>query len=151
MYPSKNAEQYLVNFVAVDENDRPHFTNQFSDTILSRVDFLDSSYYQVTQNDSLHFEISFPKTSPSLYTVSLKADKFLWDIHLPATKNSFNGADKIIGLSKSIRLQGMDYSQLQFGGLHIENGDNMNYTDYYNFIFANDAAGKSRLHLYQWY
>ena len=151
MYPSKGAEQYLVDFVAVDAHDKPHFTNQFSDTLQSRIDFLDSSYYQVTQQDSLHFDISFPKTQPTLYTVSLKADNFLWDIHLPSTKNTFSGADKFIDLSQTIRLHGTDFSQLHFGGLHIENGDNMNYTAYYNFIYANDAAGKNRLHLWQWY
>jgi hypothetical protein len=151
MYPSKDAEQYLVDFIAIDGNGQAHITDQFGDTIQSQIDFLDSSYYQVTQKDSLHFDISFPKTQPTLYTVSLKADNFLWDIHLPSTKNTFSAADKIIDISKSTRLHGMDFSQLHFGGLHIENGDNMNYTDYYNFIYASDAAGNNRLHLWQWY
>lgn len=150
MYPSSGAEQYLVNFVAVDANDHPSFTTQFSDAIQSQVDFLDSSYCHVSIHDSLHFDLSFPKTAPSFYNVNLKADNFAWDIHLPSSKNTFNGTDKVIDLSKSIRLQGMDYSKLHFGGLLLGNGDNMTYTEYYNFIFASDAAGKNKLHQWQW-
>jgi hypothetical protein len=151
MYPSKGAQQYLVNFVAVDANDQPSFTTQFSDTIQTQVDFLDSSYYHITIHDSLHFDISFPKVLPSFYNVNLKGDNFAWDIHLPSTKNTFDGTGKMIDLSKSIRLKGMDYSKLHFGGLLLGNGDNMNYIDYYNFIFASDAAGKNRLHQWQWF
>ncbi|MGN6603355.1 MAG: hypothetical protein ACTHK8_12960 [Ginsengibacter sp.] len=52
---------------------------------------------------------------------------------------------------KSIPLKGMDYSKFHFGGLLLGNGDDMNYTDYYNFILASDTAGKNRLHQWQWF
>ena len=151
MYPPKDAAQYLVEFAAVDNNHAVHITNQFGDQLPTTLDFLDSSYYSVTQHGIQNFEISFPKTKPSVYSVSFTADKLFWNIHLPSEKNTFNGTDKIIDLSQSILLKAMDFSKIQPGELHIENGDNMTYVDYYNFIFASDAAGKNRLHRYQYF
>jgi hypothetical protein len=45
----------------------------------------------------------------------------------------------------------MDYSKLKFSGLIIGNGDNMNYTDYYNFIFATAAAEGNAMRQWQYF
>jgi hypothetical protein len=150
MYPSKGAEQYLVEFFGIDQNHKVHITRQLSDAIPATIDFLDSSYYSIVQN-GIDLNISFPKLLPSVYTVSLTTNNLLWNINLPAEKNTFHLNDKMIDLSKSMRLNGFNFSQVQFGGLHLEKGDNMNYTDYYNFIFASDAPGKNKFHLYQYF
>jgi hypothetical protein len=140
-----------VNFTALDASGRASYTTQFSDNLRSKVDFLDTTYYKINLHDNQHFDISFPKTPPSYYTIFLKADNFGWQINLPATKTTFNGTDKIIDLSKSIRLHGTDYSKLKFYELLLGNGDNMNYTDYYNFIFAPSAAGGNTMREWQWF
>src|SRR6185312_616798 len=151
IYPSSGAQQYLVDFTALDADGRASYTTQFSDNLQSKVDFLDTTYFKINLHDSQHFDISFPKTRPSYYTMFLKADNFGWQINLPATKTTFNGTDKIIDLSKSINLHGIDYSTLKFYELLVGNGDNMNYTDYYNFIFAPSAAGGNKMREWQWF
>jgi hypothetical protein len=115
------------------------------------VDFLDASYFNINKKDSLHFDISFPKTQPSYYTISLAGDNLTWQINLPATEKTFDGPDKIIQLSKTIGLHGMDDSKLKLFELLLGNGDNMNYTDYYNFILAPGAAGGNTMREWQWF
>lgn len=149
LYPSRSAQQYLVNFTALDANGRASYTTQFSDSLQPGVDFLDATYFNIKVQDSLHFDISFPKTQPSYYTVSIGGDNLIWKINLPATKKTFNGADKIIDLSKSIGLHGINYSKMKLTELLLGNGDNMNYTDYYNFIFATAAAGGNTMRQWQ--
>lgn len=151
IYPSNGAQQYLVNLIALDASGRLSYTTQFSDKIQPQVNFLDTTYYKISLRDSLHFDISFPKTPPSYYTISLQADNLVWKINLPPTKKTFDGADKIIDLSKSIRLQGKDFSKLKFNGFVLGNGDNMNYTDYYNFIFDTAAVGGNAMHEWRWF
>jgi hypothetical protein len=70
---------------------------------------------------------------------------------LPATKKTFDGADKITDLSKSIGLHGMDLSKLKLIELLLGNGDNLNYTDYYNFILAPGATGGNTMHEWQYF
>lgn len=150
MYPAKGAEQFLVNFQAVDGKGNSSYTTQFSDTLQKKLDFLDASYYHINMQDSFHFDLSFPKTQPSFYKIELVADNFEWNIQLPATKTTFNGTNQLIDLSKSILLHGMNNSKLHFGALLLANSDNMDYNNYYNFIFASDAPGKNKLHEWQY-
>lgn len=151
LYPASGAQQYLVNFTAVDAYGRASYTTQYSDSLQPRVDFLDASYFNINKKDSLHFDISFPKTQPSYYTISLAGDNLTWQINLPATEKTFDGPDKIIQLSKTIGLHGMDDSKLKLFELLLGNGDNMNYTDYYNFILAPGAAGGNTMREWQWF
>lgn len=150
IYPSKGAQQFLVDVYAVDGKGNSSYTTQFSDTLQSKLDFIDPSYYNINIKDSLHFTISFPKTLPSFYDIQLNADHINWKIYLPPGKNRFDAGENLVDLSKSITLQGMDTSKLHFGSLLLANGDNMNYTGFYNFIFASDTSLKNRFREWQY-
>jgi superfamily I DNA and/or RNA helicase len=100
--------------------------------------------------DSLHFNISFPKTLPSYYDIQLNADHINWKIYYPPAKNRYDAGENLVDLSKSITLQGMDNSKLRFGSLLLANGDNMNYTDFYNFIFTSNTSLKNRFREWQY-
>ncbi|HEU4607697.1 MAG TPA: hypothetical protein VFS31_06275, partial [Chitinophagaceae bacterium] len=150
IYPSKGSQQFMVDFYAVDGKGNSSYTTQFSDTLQSKLDFIDPSYYNINMKDSLHFNISFPKTLPSYYDIQLGADHLRWRIYLPPAKNSFDAGENLVDLSKSITLKGMDNSKLQFGSLLLANGDNMNYADFYNYIFASDYPLKNRFREWQY-
>jgi hypothetical protein len=150
IYPSKGAQQFLVDIYAVDGKGNSSYTTQFSDTLQSKLDFIDPSYYNINMTDSLHFNISFPKTLPSYYDIQLNADHINWKIYYPPAKNRFDAGENLVDLSKSITLQGMDNSKLRFGSLLLANGDNMNYTDFYNFIFTSNTSLKNRFREWQY-
>ncbi len=139
LYPPTGVEQYIVKYFAVDKNGKWHYTQKLGDVIPVTMEFLDDSYFTVVKNDMKDFEIAFPKTPPSVYSLNISAPKFFWHINLPVGKKTLKGTDKIIDLSKSKTLAGFDFSTVHFDGVSLSKADEYDYVGYYTHIFSVDA------------
>lgn len=151
LYPKSGAAQFYVEYMAMDQNHYYHITKQFGETLSPSIDFLDNTYYALNKTGPTSFSVSFPKTPPSYYVTGFNGTNVQWFLYLPPGKNRFSGTDKFLDLSKTITAKSANYSSLNLGGLNIVNGDNMDYTSFFNFVFAVDAAGKNKFKLYQYF
>lgn len=126
-------------------------TELFGETIPDSINFIDNSWYSVINSDINDFKISFSNSKPSVYSLDFVANNLYWDIYLPTGKNGLKGTKEIVDLSKSIRLKGQDFSSMQYNRIAIQKGDDLNYSDYYNFLFNKNAYGKNKFSVYMSY
>lgn len=146
IYPNNHIKKYSLNTSWLDADNNVYEYFSFSNTVPTKLSFLDDSHLKVTSKTLDNLGVQFTKDLPTYHKSVWDSKDLAWTVYLPSNKTSYQPLEQLNSLNSSL-LNNRNLSDLKLINLTIEKADELTYQEFFNNVFNNDINKVNKITL----